>query len=564
MIALIRITAFLSLLVLSSLPISAGEVRTWTIASGTSTIESELVSVSNGTVALKATDGRRISLPLTQLSKLDQEYVLRNAPPAEPAGPEAPILPSDDKIPPMPSAKVEIKLPGAADRMRVGGGGRYLIFRIKEKSKLAVVDLYGLSVVREFDAPPDCAFAANKEKLFIVRSGQQLLQRIDLRTLQSEVTETLPEGAVVSNAVMGYNGDGPLGLIADRKLYLWDVETLKPQRMIGKQLSGDMYMVSADGRVFAGWDTRYTPANFLFMRVEGNKTVVAKDPKGWSFNGSWAIPNADGSLFLTTNGLYAADLEILPAGETEKVTRLPCVDPRFIIGLTAKGKNESEVSIFSACDRRKLYTLPEAEHVTSGIIGTEHGRLGDEMRVHFLPHAQRIALVPASNDRVVVRQLDLIAELKKQGGKYLHILSNPPTLVGIGDKFQYQIEALCSTGPVSYELIKGPSNMVVESSGLVRWAVPKSPIGTKEKAVVAVRDKTGQEAFHSWEAIVFSPTPILHRYRPSATTPSDGGDFRTWSDASGSFNIEAEFVRMVQARVTLKTRYGRFVTVPFS
>ena len=186
------------------------------------------------------------------------------------------------------------------------------------------------------------------------------------------------------------------------------------------------------------------------------------------------------------------------------------------------------------------------------------------MRVHYLPQAQRIALVPGSNDRVVVRQLDLISELKKQGGKYLHILSNPPTLVGVGDKFQYQIEALSSGGAISYDLIKGPSGMVVESKGLVRWAVPKSPIGTKEKAVVAVRDSSGQEAYHTWEAIVFSPTPILHRYRPTATTPSDGGQFRTWSDATGGFSIEAEYVRMVQARVTLKTRDGRFVTVPLA
>ena len=56
----------------------------------------------------------------------------------------------------------------------------------------------------------------------------------------------------------------------------------------------------------------------------------------------------------------------------------------------------------------------------------------------------------------------------------------------------------------------------------------------------------------------------MHRYRPTATTASDDGDFRAWSDASGGFSIEAEYVRMVQARVTLKTRDGRFVTVPLA
>ena len=153
---------------------------------------------------------------------------------------------------------------------------------------------------------------------------------IDLRTLQSELTETLPEGAVVEHAVMGYNGDGPLGLAAKGKLFLWDVETLKPKRIIGQQLGGDRFMVSADGRVFSGWPTGSTPANFTFMRVEGNKTVLAKDPKGWSYNESWAIPNADGSLFLTTNGLYAADLEIMTAGEAEKFCPLALCRPTLL------------------------------------------------------------------------------------------------------------------------------------------------------------------------------------------------------------------------------------------
>lgn len=533
--------------------LARAELRTWTSASGASSMEAELVRVAGESVVLKTKEGKEITVKTADLSKLDREFIIRNS-----------NIGADDpaamRIPPMPSARVEIKLPGEANRMRVGGGGRYLIFRIKDKSKLAVVDLYDLSVVKEIDAPPDCAFAANRDKLFIARSGQQLLQRIDLRSMQSEKTVTLPDGDPVENAVMGYDGNGPLGLVAKEKLYLWDAETLQPMRINGPQLGGVSFMVSADGRVFSGWG-RYS-GNFSFMRVERNNTVIGKDPDGWSYNGSWAIPNADGSLFLTTGGLYSADLEPVPAGELEKVTRLPCVDSRFTIGVRGVERDKSEVAIYTTCDRRKIYSLPNPEHVAVGIIGTEHGRLHDEMRVHYLPHANRIALVPAGGDRVVVHQLDLVEEIKKRGGDYLHILSNPPSLVGIGDKYRYQIDALSSAGGVNYELVKGPAGVVVESGGLVRWAVPKARLGVKEPMVVAVRDKQGREVFHSWDVILFSQTPILHRLRPSATEEVPAGsDFRTWSDTSGQFNVDAEFVRMVQGRVTLKTRDGRFLTM---
>lgn len=61
--------------------VSGAETRTWTGADKTSKVEAELVGFFAGWVRLKQPDGTLINLPITHLSKPDQQYVRDNAPP---------------------------------------------------------------------------------------------------------------------------------------------------------------------------------------------------------------------------------------------------------------------------------------------------------------------------------------------------------------------------------------------------------------------------------------------------------------------------------------------------
>ena len=54
-----------------------GEVRTWTDKSGKYTLEAEFVSAKSGSVTLKATNGKTVTLEISKLSAKDQKFVRR-------------------------------------------------------------------------------------------------------------------------------------------------------------------------------------------------------------------------------------------------------------------------------------------------------------------------------------------------------------------------------------------------------------------------------------------------------------------------------------------------------
>jgi len=49
--------------------------RTWTAANGSSSSQATLIKISNGKAMLKKPDGKSITIPITKLSKADQDYL---------------------------------------------------------------------------------------------------------------------------------------------------------------------------------------------------------------------------------------------------------------------------------------------------------------------------------------------------------------------------------------------------------------------------------------------------------------------------------------------------------
>ena len=70
---------------LSNSAMKADDVRVWTDSTGKFELEAKLVSVEDGIVLLRATDGRIVKVPLAKLSKADQDYLQpKPAPEASP------------------------------------------------------------------------------------------------------------------------------------------------------------------------------------------------------------------------------------------------------------------------------------------------------------------------------------------------------------------------------------------------------------------------------------------------------------------------------------------------
>ena len=83
-------------------PVGA-DVRTWTDSTGAYTVQAELVGETAGTVQLRRTDGRIVSLPLERLSAADQAYMRKQR-----GGSEAPVEPADPLVPSPVSVTIEL------------------------------------------------------------------------------------------------------------------------------------------------------------------------------------------------------------------------------------------------------------------------------------------------------------------------------------------------------------------------------------------------------------------------------------------------------------------------
>jgi hypothetical protein len=415
-------------------------------------------------------------------------------------------------IPPprLVNARTEVMLPEPFAQVRTGGAGRYLIFYLKKARQLAVFDVTQVRVVHHIDLPADeVLYAAGLDKLMVVLPGQKLIQRWDLRTFQRETIAEVPDDRPVRLVLMGCNSRGPLLLWGGGDVLLWDVDRMQPLAVSGKVLSGDPQWwftarVSADGRAFVGWHGGISGQRYALMRLDGRRSTILASPDDHTFNGHWAQPTADAGLVLRfeSGAVYSDDMKVISAEWFRGAVLLPTEDPRFFLAVREGKDRKDDVSVCTSADRQPVYTVTGVEKMTSSSLNSNWGYVGGEPRAHYLPTANVLLTLPESNDRVVVRPLDLMEALDRSSEDYLFVASVPRTRVATGSTYVYRLDARSKAGGVTYKLESGPKGMTVSPAGELRWDVPARQDGKVPRVVVSVRSASGKEALHSFEITV--------------------------------------------------------------
>jgi mono/diheme cytochrome c family protein len=408
------------------------------------------------------------------------------------------------------TSKVEVELHDHFDQVRTGGAGRYLLFHLGKSKKLAVFDISQMKVVHQIDVPDDVRYAAGLEKLMVARPGQGLLQRWDLRSGQREATAPIPTGGV-QRALMGCNGRGPLFLFMGRQVVPWDVQQIKPIEMDRKGLDGDpkwdfQGRISANGQVLTLWHGAISPTGFGLVRLRGSKKTHRGSPDGHSFNERWAMPNADGSLiFRYGPGLYDGDMRPIAVEAFKNQVLLPTEDPRFFLTVQEESRTTNRVRVCTSADRQVVVTVGGVEKMTSSSSGMRWGQFIGEPRVHYLPSAHVLVTLPESNDRVVLRPLNLREELNRSGEDYLVVLSKPPSRVAVGATFRYPMEVLSKSAGLRYKLEAGPEGMTVSAAGVLHWQAPDRPPARPIRVIITVSGGSGKEVQHAFELTIEEP-----------------------------------------------------------
>ena len=409
-------------------------------------------------------------------------------------------------VPPhLAEQKTTLKLPAAAHASAVGGGGRYLIFHLKEVRKLAIFDANLAKIVHFVPlASDDIAFAAGADKLIIVQRDKRLIHRWSLETFERELTRPVMSEHPLATVALGSGSNGPIFIgqgdfYNNGRLFL-DLDTLEPaaidcaqDRWRGSGGKDCVVRASANGRVLTVWRLGTSPSGLQDVVIGDTAAVVRYEHDSVGD----ILPSPDGRLLYTGAGIFTRELK--PYSKTEPLRGgIPAVHGDLYLRPLPEDRN-GDVAVHIAGDTRPVVTIPgvlpmppqpPANDRTPEAIGM--------LQYYLIPGAQMLVTLPWSNDRLEVHRFNLDEAMAKSGVDFLLIMSQPPMTAERGAVYSYAIDVKSKRGGVKYQLASAPAGMRVTADGTITWPVPGDEAASQASVIIAVSDATGQEVFQNF------------------------------------------------------------------
>ena len=196
-------------------------------------------------------------------------------------------------------------------------------------------------------------------------------------------------------------------------------------------------------------------------------------------------------------------------GNSSELT-VPTPDPAFYLGIdglnnntpggnTAGNDSRVKVSIHTAGDGARLLSLRHCDEM-GGTRPNESSIEDDftvEKRFHFVPSANLLVTIPFTNDRLVLRSVDVGKALDNLGSDFFFVTTPARLYAQAGKPFEHQIDGRSKAGGLRYALAQGPDGVTVDPAGKLTWPAPKSSDDDSSSVVVTVTDAKGNEHFHT-------------------------------------------------------------------
>jgi hypothetical protein len=436
------------------------------------------------------------------------------------------------------------RLDGEIGAIAVGGAGRYLLLTLKGARKLAVFDVNAANVVKTLRLPTTNSIAvAGAKTLFVVFPDERLFMRWDLATLKRDGgPHPLPIKGRIKRLALGSDSDGPIlaywkeetpRVFSPTNRYSFiDLDTLTVLKVGSIDPQGTQGGVSPSGGSFTN---DWTRSDRLHIRPSAGGSLFGTwDPEsnvcrimsahGDAIRGSTpdqyygpTVPGADGRMLFTGSGsrLDAGGKPVgrfeRPASVGSRAMLIPSTDSAYYLAVeglpmiafdpnaTPMAASAVTASVHASGDGSRLATIHGLDEMTAA--GTrEHWHHDDftpEQRFHFIPAAHLLITIPPSNDRLVLRRVEIGEMLDGAAGDRLTVVSLPTLVASAGKTLEYQVVARSKKGGIRYSLARGPEGLKVSPEGKLTWAVPSTLKGEDSTAVVAIEDASGQEIFHT-------------------------------------------------------------------
>jgi hypothetical protein len=417
--------------------------------------------------------------------------------------------------------KLVRSLPAPVADVAVGGGGRYLILSLPRVRKLAVFDTSVKQVVRYLAVPEEnVLIAAGRDKLLVVLTDRNIVQRWNLATLEREVSAMLPIKGTATAVAMGSDSDGPLAIVESAvtrgpPLVFFDVHRMVRMEVNWTQGRGEINMhrqlhvrASPDGKIF-GTAGLGSPAGVGVVHLLNGRVARTYYEHVDVYH---VVPGPHGDILYTGGGLFTNEAKPLHGDKPDGRNYVPAQQgiyylelppyraPRDLPRASADASVfQRGVTLYARGDTRPLVSLPEVEVPLGDVRREMTSDFTLDKRIHFLPEARLLITLPASDDQVVVQRLDVDEALDKADVDYLLVTSTAPPTVKSGETYTYALVVKSKKGAVKYRLESGPPGMTVSPQGRVEWRAPRDHAEPEVDVIVSVSDATGQEAFHTFK-----------------------------------------------------------------
>jgi hypothetical protein len=345
------------------------------------------------------------------------------APPAE--IPPTPLA-AKVELPPPPAAlplgrapierTTSYPLPEPVAAVRAGGGGRFLILHFPRARQLGLFDVSQAKVVRSIPVDEGILFAAGMTKLLVVVPRTKEVVRYDLLTGAREASAPAPLKVPPAAVAFGAASSGPLAISAVDyprlgETMFFDIAAMKPlaipfERHGFFNTSPTVSLrASANGRVFVCKDSAASTAlqsgvwsKGTFHKYSGSSSRMA-------------LPSPDGQLIYAGGDLLIGELKLYPRKDSvnPNVDRLPTQEGPYFVELTYAPGPRTTLSIYRTGLDPPLLERSNIEGLERPGPGTQGGLALDE-RVHFIPKAGLLVVVPPARDQLRLVPVDLPAQ----------------------------------------------------------------------------------------------------------------------------------------------------------
>ena len=235
------------------------------------------------------------------------------------------------------------------------------------------------------------------------------------------------------------------------------------------------------GHLAPGPDGR-TVFTAVGRRRTGDELVDGVVTPGTNLLADITIPSADPSYYLSVSGLPGDVAGIEHSGNRDS----PAGQPGAVTASVHAGFDGSRLLT--------VYGLDEMA-VAAKKLDWHKDNLTMNKRFSLVPAAGLLITIPPTNDRLVLRRLDIDDALGRSGGDEIIVVS-PLSIPAIsGRKLEHQILARSSKGGITYSLAKGPDGLTLADDGKLTWLVPQGAKGEAISVVITVGNASGQERF---------------------------------------------------------------------